>query len=424
MFFSNHRVVFSTTKTDKLITGFASAVSSCKTFFRPKIPFSRLTLIYDFSEQEGEKERDKFVKRFTPHIYNISPTALYESLQIVIGPRASNMTFSTVNCLTDSNKSISNSIRIRDIDSPPASIPQSTRVTQKALNSLTFTSSLSASTSLRNSSEKSTVSLHTTQTIPQKLETTPQRPINTFITKLTSGANVQSVPTVQSVQTVQSSPLVQIQTLPTQIVAQPPASSGTGSAGHPKSLSSNPSVINLLTHSPAVSLSYVNTSQENQSHVNNTSLMSGHFGSFSNLNIISNVSNVSKQTTDLTQFLGATVLTFDSQNRPLLSVYSPSFAAAENCSKHKNINSEKNEEQSSLSVNSCPESVASDVCSPMDTSFYSPNQAKSAKPQSSPTGLQVADEYMWPNSGNNFDETSNHSANSLLDFPSNVSQCE
>ncbi|CAG2122670.1 unnamed protein product, partial [Medioppia subpectinata] len=38
-------------------------------------------------ENEGDKERDKFVKRFTPHIYNVSPTALYESLQIVVGPR-------------------------------------------------------------------------------------------------------------------------------------------------------------------------------------------------------------------------------------------------------------------------------------------------------------------------------------------------
>lgn len=27
-----------------------------------------------FSEDEGDKERDKFVKRFTPHIYNVSPT--------------------------------------------------------------------------------------------------------------------------------------------------------------------------------------------------------------------------------------------------------------------------------------------------------------------------------------------------------------
>ena len=40
-------------------------------------------------EEEGDKERQKFVKRFTPHIASDSPSALYESLQLVIGPKNS-----------------------------------------------------------------------------------------------------------------------------------------------------------------------------------------------------------------------------------------------------------------------------------------------------------------------------------------------
>ena len=40
-------------------------------------------------EEEGDKERQKFVKRFTPHISEDSPSTLYESLQLVIGPKNS-----------------------------------------------------------------------------------------------------------------------------------------------------------------------------------------------------------------------------------------------------------------------------------------------------------------------------------------------
>ena len=370
------------------------------------------------------------MKRFTPHIYNISPTALYESLQIVIGPRSSNGTFSTVNCLTEGNKK-ANSVWIRETDSPPQSVPQSSRVTQKALNSLTFTSSQSASAFLRNNTEKSTVSLHTTQTLTQKLEAISQLPINSFVTKLT-GANVQSVPTVQSVQTVQStplsSPLVQIQTLPiipTQILTQQSSGADSGTNGHltrSNSLSANPSIINLIAPSPAVSVSYINTVSNPQTNtglnhmsVNNKSLISGHFG-----NVM-----ISKPNSDLTHLLGATVLTFDSQNRPLLSVYSPSIAAAEERSTTmNNTNNSKNQKSDlhSTTVTSCSEQ--SDVCTPMDTSFYSPNNiTKSAKPPTKSTkGLNMSDEYLWPLNGQNFEESSNHSANSLLDFTSNCSQ--
>lgn len=43
---------------------------------------------YFSSEDEGSKERQKFVKKFTPHIANDSPSTLYESLQLVIGPKS------------------------------------------------------------------------------------------------------------------------------------------------------------------------------------------------------------------------------------------------------------------------------------------------------------------------------------------------
>lgn len=46
-----------------------------------------LSNIFFISEDEGNKERQKFVKKFTPHIVNDSPSTLYESLQLVIGPR-------------------------------------------------------------------------------------------------------------------------------------------------------------------------------------------------------------------------------------------------------------------------------------------------------------------------------------------------
>lgn len=44
-------------------------------------------LVNTCSEDEGSKERQKFVKKFTPHIVNDSPSTLYESLQLVIGPK-------------------------------------------------------------------------------------------------------------------------------------------------------------------------------------------------------------------------------------------------------------------------------------------------------------------------------------------------
>ncbi|XP_074593093.1 uncharacterized protein LOC141848879 isoform X2 [Brevipalpus obovatus] len=44
-------------------------------------------------EHEGDREREKFVRKFTPHISNTSPAALYQSLQVVIGPKKSEVTY-------------------------------------------------------------------------------------------------------------------------------------------------------------------------------------------------------------------------------------------------------------------------------------------------------------------------------------------
>lgn len=91
---------------DRWITLFASVDSLCKYLIPAHPVFFRLShrkqnvndssLMFEpFRPEEGDKERLKFVKRFTPHISNSSPAALYESLQIVIGPNKSTKRYLT-----------------------------------------------------------------------------------------------------------------------------------------------------------------------------------------------------------------------------------------------------------------------------------------------------------------------------------------
>jgi PAS domain-containing protein len=65
-------------------------------------------------EDEGDKERDKFVKRFTPHITNSSPHVLYQSLQIVIGPRSTKGYSQATGKITSGEDSCSSSPSCRD----------------------------------------------------------------------------------------------------------------------------------------------------------------------------------------------------------------------------------------------------------------------------------------------------------------------
>ena len=397
------------------------------------------------SPDEGDKQRDKFVKRFTPHIYNISPTALYESLQIVMGPRTFNHPYSTSQCVTDANNCQTNSVKIREMDSPPPThSPQ--QPSQKAPNSTTFTSTMSAlkmSTPIQETVAQ-TVSMeqpHITQ--PQQMSvTSTQMPINSLISNL-SGANVQSI------QAVQSTPVVQIQTLPiiplnsTQIVTQQTTQQSingfndTSNISRSNSFSGTTSVINLIGGTP-LSLSYVDSNTiSNNNNINKSpeviqmsshnNLISGNFGNSVNM--------VSKPSNDLTHLLGATVLTFDANNRPVISVYSPHFAIKENSNNNhnnKDINSNNNtnitEKQNNLintnllldpKVNSSVDT--SDVSPSMDTSFYSPNNQQIERQSTETNGEH------WSTNAipMNCDEVTNHSTNSSLDFsfPSNDSQC-
>ncbi|KAI1301158.1 Circadian locomoter output cycles protein kaput [Halotydeus destructor] len=47
-------------------------------------------------EEEGGRERDKFARRFTPHVMNVTPPALYQSLQVVIGPNSARGSYSEI----------------------------------------------------------------------------------------------------------------------------------------------------------------------------------------------------------------------------------------------------------------------------------------------------------------------------------------
>lgn len=81
-------------------------------------------------EDEGDKEREKFVKRFTPHISNSSPTALYESLQIVIGPRSNN-NFPCYSTEPSETSNLGSPIRIEEltnVSTPTASPKRSSPV--------------------------------------------------------------------------------------------------------------------------------------------------------------------------------------------------------------------------------------------------------------------------------------------------------
>ncbi|XP_054164117.1 circadian locomoter output cycles protein kaput-like isoform X2 [Oppia nitens] len=284
-------------------------------------------------EDEGDKERDKFVKRFTPHIFNISPTALYESLQIVIGPRSGS------GSNPPSNDRFSKS-------------SNSTKITELSSN-----------------------------------ESPPPPPIQQYI----------QTPSPQSM-----------------IGSVSPLASGIATS---------------QLCAPTIS---------------------------GNVNITSKPSN------DLSHLLGATVLTFDSQQRPILSVYSPMMANIEHQKKqspnkpHQQQSQQQLQQQSqqqlqqqsqqqiqqqlqqqqihlqpqfntnhvniNLNVNSnCYESSNSATISPtLDTSFYSPNgNPYEEPPTTTATERQILN-------GFNYEELSNHSTNSLFSFsfPSNDSQCD
>ncbi|CAG2165671.1 unnamed protein product, partial [Oppiella nova] len=379
-------------------------------------------------ENEGDKERDKFVKRFTPHIYNISPTALYESLQIVIGPRpvTGGSGFGSDTGFDDQSKLDSNSVKIRDLDSldsPQTRTPlQLTEPTSRCTP--TFVSGISTATPLK--SMAMSAAANSTLSSPQ-----PHTPLTTssiqnqmgghLVSNLTTGANVQSIPAVQM-----SPPVVQIQTLPmfpinsTQILTQQISQTANSMNGFDHNVALNRSnsfsnnVINFITPAP-VSLSYLDTNV-NTSNCDNSphmSKLSANIG----VGSVNNTSKAPPPATDLSHLLGATVLTFDSQQRPVLSVYSPHMAALEESAKNNPIlNSLATNMATNSGVNPKVNVMeTSDNCvniSPtMDTSFYSPNTTNHC--EDSPLGSQT--ERLTLN-GLNYEELSNHSTNSLLSF--------
>ena len=337
-------------------------------------------------------------------------------------------------------------MKIREIESPPPvgspeqspeqSPQQSSQTAQKtSLNSLTITSSQSA-LKVTNPSVVSNItpqSTHSAQPQQQSV-TSNQMPIHSLISNMT-GANLQTL------QAVQSSPLVQIQTLPfipinsTQILTQkmnPSVNCSDNTSNISRSNSfSNSNVINLITPT-TVAVSYVESNPTPNrtnarlgpevSPLTANNLISGHFGNAMNF--------VSKPSNDLTHLLGATVLTFDAQNRPVISVYSPQIALKENSINNNNNNTNffnnNNKQNDTIDSNSLlnpkmNSSVeSSDVSPSMDTSFYSPND----KPMDD-TPIETNGDQRWTSNGN-CDEMSNHSTNSLLDFsfPSNDSQCK
>jgi hypothetical protein len=216
----------------------------------------------------------------------------------------------------------------------------------------------------------------------------------------------------------QSSGFVQIQTLPifpAQIITQQTSDSvnsfdnlslkfnnNNNNNNNNNSISNN-NIINFYAPT-SVSLSHID---QKNTELNNSSL-------YTNNTVNSVLTPVPKPANDLTHLLGATVLTFDHQQRPVLSVYSPSIALEE----VSRIN--HNQNQNNVNINSsskfnCADS--SDISSPLETSFYSPLDTNCD---------DLPNESQLTLNGLNYEELSNHSTNSLLSFsfPSNDSQSE
>jgi hypothetical protein len=215
---------------------------------------------------------------------------------------------------------------------------------------------------------------------------------------------------------VQSSGFVQIQTLPifpitqAQIITQQTSDSvknfdnlslKLNNNNNNSSISNN--IINFYAPT-SVSLSSIDQKNtelnSNLVYSNNTSVVSS----------VLRPAAVVKPGNDLNHLLGATVLTFDHQQRPVLSVYSPSIASEE----ISRIN------QNNININSsskfnCPDS--SDITASLETSFYSPLDSNCD---------DLPNESQLTLNGLNYEELSNHSSNSLLSFsfPSNDSQSE
>jgi hypothetical protein len=219
---------------------------------------------------------------------------------------------------------------------------------------------------------------------------------------------------------VQSSGFVQIQTLPifpitqAQIITQQTSDSvknfdnlslKLNNNNNNSSISNN--IINFYAPT-SVSLSSIDQKNtelnSNLVYSNNTSVVSS----------VLRPAAVVKPGNDLNHLLGATVLTFDHQQRPVLSVYSPSIASEE----ISRIN--HNQNQNNININSsskfnCPDS--SDITASLETSFYSPLDSNCD---------DLPNESQLTLNGLNYEELSNHSSNSLLSFsfPSNDSQSE
>jgi hypothetical protein len=361
---------------------------------------SQIDIVFNIcshSENDGDKEREKFVKRFTPHIYNISPTALYESLQIVIGSRSSTSNFGTTNTFNNSNSS--NSVRIQEIDTNVMSSQQQQQ--QQSVvsysNHLNNDLILTSSSNLTQSEVQTALKMDTNEAIGQSQHYTSPA-IQSPIINSVSNCNGPHV---------QSSGFVQIQTLPifplteAQIITQ--HTSDSVKSIDNLSLNNNSSVSNNIINFYAPTCVSVSGIDQKNSELNNGSLYA---------NNISGVNSVPKPASDLTHLLGATVLTFDQQQRPVLSVYSPSIALEQVSRINHNLN------QNNININSsskfnCPDS--SDISSPMDTSFYSPLDSNCD---------DLPNESQLTLNGLNYEELSNHSTNSLLSFsfPSSDSQ--